>query len=130
LKKPLPEVRKMLKQFPSIGDPGADKILLFSGQAAVPAVPSNCVHVATRLGFGEEKKNYAASYKSAQAAIRAELPMERDALLRAYLLLKRHGQDTCKQARPRCGDCVVSSECFYYKRVYRSAEAETGVRSP
>jgi endonuclease III len=121
MKKSLPEARKMLKQFPTIGDPGADKILLFSNTAPIPAVPSNCLHVATRLGFGEEKKNYAATYKSAQEAIRAELPEDRDSLLRAYLLLKQHGQETCKFARPRCGECVVSSECLYYKRVYRPA---------
>ena len=121
MKKPLREIRKMLKQFPTIGDPGADKILLFSDTAPIAAVPSNCVHLAPRLGFGEEKKNYAATYKSAQEAISAELPVDRDSLLRAYLLLKRHGQETCKIARPRCGECVVSSECFYYKRVYRPA---------
>jgi endonuclease III len=121
MKKPLTEARKVLKQFPTIGDPGADKILLFSNAAPIPAVPSNCVHVATRLGFGEEKKNYAATYKSAQEAIRAELPADRDSLLRAYLLLKQHGQETCKFARPRCGECVVSSACVYYKRVYRPA---------
>jgi endonuclease III len=117
MNKPLPEVRRMLKQFPAIGDPGADKILLFSNAAPIPAVPSNCVHVATRLGFGEEKKNWAATYKSVQEAIRAELPGDRDGLLRAYLLLKQHGQETCKHARPRCAECVVSSDCVYYQTI-------------
>jgi endonuclease-3 len=45
LRKPIPEARKVLKQFPTIGDPGADKILLFTQAAPVAAVPSNCVHV-------------------------------------------------------------------------------------
>jgi len=117
MKKPLPEVRKILKQFPTIGDPGADKILLFSKTVPIAAVPSNCVHVPTRLGFGEERKNYAASYKSAQEALRAELPAERAPLLRAYLLLKRHGQETCKANRPRCEECVVSNDCAYYRRM-------------
>lgn len=117
MKKPLPEVRKILKQFPTIGDPGADKILLFSGAAAIAAVPSNCIHVPLRLGFGEEKKNYAASYKSAQEALNADLPSERAPRLRAYLLLKRHGQETCKTNRPRCGECAVSAECLYYRRM-------------
>jgi endonuclease III len=117
MKKPLPEVRKALKQFPTIGDPGADKIILFSGTAPVAAVPSNCAHVPTRLGFGEEKKNYAASYKSAQEAIRAELPAEHAPLLRAYLLLKQHGQEACKSNRPRCEECVVSADCAYYRNI-------------
>lgn len=124
MKKPLHEVRKILKQFPTIGDPGADKILLFSGTAPIAAVPSNCIHVPTRLGFGEEKKNYAASYKSAQEALKADLPAERAPRLRAYLLLKRHGQETCKSNRPRCEECVVSAECVYYQRMTAGANRD------
>ncbi len=116
LKKPLPEARKALKKFPCIGDPGADKILLFTKTAPIAAVPSNCLHVPLRLGLGEEKKNYAASYRSAQEAIRAQLPEECAALIRAYLLLKQHGQELCKNSRPRCGLCPVSSDCVYFKR--------------
>ena len=111
LKKPLPEARKVLKKFPTIGDPGADKILLFTRTAPIAAVPSNCLHVPTRLGLGEEKKNYAATYRSAQEAIQAQLPADCDALLRAYLLLKRHGQELCKRSWPLCGSCPVSADC-------------------
>ena len=117
LKKPLPEARKALKQFPTIGDPSADKILLFTKTAPIAAIPSNCVHVLPRLGFGEEKKNYAATYRSAQEAIRAQLPERADSLLRAYLLFKQHGQELCKLSRPRCEQCPVSSDCLYFKRV-------------
>lgn len=115
LRKPLPEVRKVLKKFPTIGDPGADKILLFSRTAPIAAVPSNCVQVPIRLGLGEEKKNYAATYHSAQEAIRAQLPADCDALLRAYLLLKRHGQELCKRSRPLCGSCPVSADCPWFQ---------------
>ena len=113
------EARKALKKFPTIGDPGADKILLFTKTAPVAAVPSNCVHVALRLGFGEEKKNYAASYRSAQEAIHAELPEECGALLRAYLLLKHHGQELCKRSRPLCERCPISSDCVYFQTMRR-----------
>jgi len=123
LKRPLPEAKKALKQFPTIGDPSADKILLFTKTAPVAAIPSNCVHVLPRLGFGEEKKNYAATYRSAQEAIRAQLPERAGALLRAYLLLKQHGQELCKRSRPRCEQCPVSSDCLYYKRIYYGRSA-------
>jgi len=119
LKKPLPEAKKALKRFPTIGDPGADKILLFTKTAPVAAVPSNCVYVPLRLGFGQEMKNYAASYRSAQEAIRAEMPEECGALLRAYLLLKRHGQELCKRSRPLCERCPISSDCVYFQTVRR-----------
>ena len=35
---PIAQVRKILKEFPSIADPGADRILLFAGIAPVAAV--------------------------------------------------------------------------------------------
>jgi len=117
LKKPPPEARKALKRFPCIGDPSADKILLFTKTSPIAAVPSNCVLVPLRLGLGEEKKNYAATYRSAQEAIRAQLPEECGPLIRAYLLLKQHGQELCKNSRPKCDLCPVSSDCLYYKGV-------------
>ncbi len=116
LKRPVAEAKKALRKFPTLGEAGAEKILLFTGTAAVAPVPSNCIHVPLRLGFGQENKNWAASYKSAQEAIRAELPETCPAQLRAYLLFKQHGQTLCKTARPKCGECPVTDECEYFAR--------------
>jgi len=116
LKTPVSQARKALKMFPCIGDPSADKILLFTKTAPIAAVPSNCVHVPLRLGFGEEKKNYAASYKSAQEAIREQMPQDFGALIRAYQLLKHHGQELCKSSRPRCEVCPVTGDCVYFQQ--------------
>lgn len=118
MQRPLPEARTALKKFPTIADAGAEKILLFTKTAAVAALPSNCVHVPLRLGFGRERKNWAASYREAQEAVRAELPETCHAHLRAYLLLKRHGEELCKNARPICEQCPVSDECRYYRRMW------------
>jgi endonuclease III len=117
LKRPVAEAKKALRKFPTLGEAGAEKILLFTGTAAVAAVPSNCIHVPLRLGFGRESKNWAASYKSAQEAIRAELPETCEAQLRAYLLFKQHGQTLCKSARPKCEECPVTDECLYFAKV-------------
>jgi endonuclease III len=116
LKRPVTEARKALRKFPTLGEAGAEKILLFTGTAAVAAVPSNCIHVPLRLGFGTESKNWAASYKSAQEAIRAQLPDTCPAQLRAYLLFKQHGQTLCKSARPKCEECPVTDECEYFAK--------------
>jgi endonuclease III len=113
---PLAEAKKALKKFPTIGDSGAEKILLFTKTAPAAAVPSNAVHVPLRLGFGTERKNWAASYREAQQAILAELAEEHEALLRAYLLLKRHGEELCKTSRPKCEECPITDECAYYKK--------------
>jgi endonuclease-3 len=113
---PLAQVRKMLKKFPSIGDPGADRILLFAGVAPVAAVPSNSVHVLMRIRRGREGENYGKDYREAQAAIEEEVPANIEARQRAYLLLKSHGQETCKRTNPRCKTCPVNSACAFYGR--------------
>ncbi len=111
------EAKKALKKFPTIGDSFAEKVLLFTNAAPVAAVPATCVHVLLRLGFGRESKNYAANYRAAQEAIVAEVPETHDARLRAYLLIKQHGQTLCKLSRPKCEDCPVSADCEYYKKI-------------
>ena len=116
LRKPLPEAKKLLKQFPTIGDPGAEKILLFTGTAPVPAVPAAFVHVLHRLGFGKEAKSYATGYRSAQEAIRTGTPEDCAARLRVYLLIQRHGRELCRRSRPMCRSCPLAPDCPYFAK--------------
>jgi len=111
------EARKILKQFPTIGDSGADRILLFGGICAVAAIPANGVRVPLRIAFGEEKKNYAASYRAAQEYLASEIPARLADRQRAYLLLKTHGEEICKITNPLCDTCPVSSDCAYFQRI-------------
>ena len=111
---PVPQIRKALKKFPNIADPGADRILLFSGIAPVAAVPSNCPYVLVRIQRGMERENYGVTYREAQQAIAREVAENVEARTRAYLLLKRHGQELCKRTNPRCDDCPLSSCCAYH----------------
>ncbi len=115
LKKPLAEAKKDLKRFPSIGEPGAEKILLFTRSHPVLALDSNGLRVLLRLGFGEEKKNYAASYRSAQEAAQDQLPEDYFILIRAHQLLRQHGQELCKRSRPLCDLCPVKDACRYFQ---------------
>ena len=110
---PIPKVRKILKSFPSIADPGADRVLLFGGIQPVAAVPSNCTGVLARIQKGREEKNYNASYREAQRMIDSEIPATFDARTRAYLLLKRHGQELCKRTNPKCEECPVRAACAF-----------------
>ena len=113
---PLAAVRKTLKRFPSIGDPGADRMLLFGGIAPVAAVPSNCPHVLVRVQRGRESDSYVATYREAKQAIETHVPATFDARVWAYLLLKRHGQDVCKRAKPKCAQCPISPSCAFASR--------------
>jgi endonuclease-3 len=112
---PITKVRKILKSFPSIADPGADRILLFAGIQPVAAVPSNCTGVLARVQKGREEKNYNASYREAQRMIEAEIPATFDSRIRAYLLLKRHGQELCKHTSPKCDQCTLLAVCAFVK---------------
>jgi endonuclease-3 len=109
--------KKALKEFPVIGDPGADKILLFARLVPMAAVPSACPGVPQRILFGAEDKNYGRGYRAAQEPMAAQLPEEFAARQRAYLLLKRHGQEICKRTKPKCEVCPVSGMCAYFREM-------------
>src|SRR5262245_7909464 len=113
LKLPFREARKALARFPSIGEPGAEKILLLTRSHKVLALDSNGLRVLQRLGFGEAHKSYSASYRSAQEAASAEAPSRFDFLIDAHLLLRRHGKQLCRSGRPRCELCPLAPGCGY-----------------
>jgi endonuclease III len=117
LRLPRTAAKRILKKFPSIGDPGAEKILLFCGAEAVLALESNGLRVAVRLGFGEEKKSYAATYRSALEALApATKGKARAWLVRAHQLLRTHGQALCKRSAPDCDACPLSDRCRFAAR--------------
>jgi endonuclease III len=109
--------RKVLREFPSIGEPGAEKILMFCGATGVLALESNGLRVLMRLGFGEEKKSYAATYKSAQSAVTPQLKTDAAWLARAHQLLRTHGQALCKRTSPDCDACPLTARCRWFARV-------------
>lgn len=120
LKKPLPQAKKALKRFPTIGDPGAEKILLLTHNHPVFALESNGLRVLLRVGFAEEKKSYSASYRGVQQALAGQLPADYDALIAAHQLLRQHGQELCKRTRPLCeAGCPLTADCRYYLELTR-----------
>jgi endonuclease-3 len=114
LKLPLAKAKKALKKFPGFGDPGAEKILLFSRTHPILALDSNGLRVLLRLGYGEERKSYSSTYRSAQEAVEGELKKDFTWLIAAHQLLRRHGQELCKTNGPSCPTCPVKSSCEYY----------------
>ena len=116
--------KNVLQKFPVIGEPGADKILLFSKLAAVAAVPSAFVGVPMRLWFGETGKNYAADYRVAREILSAGLDETFEARQRAYLLLKKHGQEICKRSTPKCEICPLTGPCAYFQAKAADSNAE------
>jgi endonuclease-3 len=111
LAQPPQKAKKALMKFPMIGEPGAEKILMFLGAVPVLALESNGVRVLQRIGFGQEGKNYAATYRSIREAVAGLIPDETPVLIAAHLLLKRHGQERCFRNGPVCRGCPVAKDC-------------------
>jgi endonuclease III len=122
--KGLKAAKKVLQEFSVIGEPSAEKILLFSGLVPVAAVPSAFVDVPIRLFRGEPGKNYAADYKTAREILDSGLPRTFDARQQAYLLMKKHGQEICKRTKPKCEICPLTARCAYLQAKAADANAE------
>jgi endonuclease III len=116
LKLPIGNAKKALQKFPGIGEPGAEKVLLFCQNHPVLALESNGLRVLQRLGFGEEKKSYSTTYRLVQKAAEEGIDKDYSWLIEAHLLLRRHGSELCKRSKPECGKCPLAADCEYYQR--------------
>jgi endonuclease III len=106
------KAKRALRSFPGIGEPGAEKILLFAGYQPSLAPDSNGLRVLTRLGLVREGGSYARTYAASREAA-GGFPVDPGALQEAHLLLQQHGQTLCKRSLPRCGACPLSGRCAY-----------------
>src|ERR1700686_1665579 len=124
LKLPYAQAKKALKQFPNIGDPGAEKILMFCG--ASPGLPLewNGLRVLTRVGYGRWQKNYGAAYKSVQEALKPELPRKAESIAQAHMLLRQHGKEICRDKTPQCYSCPVKELCAYPMKQLKMFQAQ------
>ena len=104
---------RALKRFPSIGQPGAEKILLLAGGVPVLALDSNGLRVLLQLGYGEGTGKYHSTYRSAQTAASKELPADPESHIKAHMLLRQHGTLNCKTDTPQGGICPVNATSSY-----------------
>ncbi len=110
---PLAKARALLKLYPTIADPGADKVLLFAGVAPRPSLESNGVRSLVRMGFVIEQKDYPRTWRLAVDTLERQLGADFDALTRAYLRLRAHGQSLCKRSTALCGACPLDETCAH-----------------
>jgi endonuclease-3 len=113
LRLPYAQAKKALKQFPNIGDPGAEKILMFCGASPGMPLEWNGLRVLTRVGYGRWQKNYGAAYRSVQEALKRELPRKAESIAEAHLLLRQHGKEICRDKSPQCYECPLKEMCAY-----------------
>ncbi|HYJ90761.1 MAG TPA: hypothetical protein VEV84_05605 [Pyrinomonadaceae bacterium] len=100
-----------LTKFPSIGEPGAEKILLFCGIGNVLPLESNGLRVLVRIGYTDETTSYTTTYKNVRNAIAEEILSDQKWLVEAHLLLRYHGQTICRRTNPLCSQCILHKIC-------------------
>jgi endonuclease III len=118
LELPFAEARRELTKYPSIGEAGADRILLLCGAYPVLGLDSNALRVLARLGYADESSQWTKTYRQAKLAAEAELAQTGAARQSAYLLLRHHGQTLCRRSAPMCNECPLRADC------------PTGIRAP
>jgi len=110
---PSAKARALLRRFPGVGDPGADKIMLFCGLEARPALDSNGLRVLVRLGYAPAETDYPRTYRSAVEMLRAQGRPDRDWLVMAFQVLRAHGQALCKRAGAQRQACPLGAVCTH-----------------
>ena len=105
------DARKALEQFPMIGEPAADHILVLMHKSMRVPLDSNALRVLGRTGLIEETTDYRATYRAAQQRLASEASDDAEQRLHAGALLRQHGLTLCKRRAPRCGNCPVAAVC-------------------
>lgn len=125
---PVSEAKRALRKFPGIGEPGAEKILLFAVGRPFLAPESNGLRVLVRLGFVTEQKTYAKTYAAARPMVEA-LGSDVETLQSAHLLLRLHGRTVCRNRAPSCDECPLSAECAYARAGRRDSRGGSPIRA-
>jgi endonuclease III len=113
LQLPYTQAKRAIQQFPTIGQPGAEKILMLCGMSSGLPLESNGLRVLQRVGYGHAQKNYGATYRSVQDALAGQIPQDAAVLTRAHLLLRYHGKTVCRNNRPLCKECPLAGGCAF-----------------
>ncbi len=108
---PLHAARRALKGLPQMGEGGAYRMLLFSGDHPILPVDARLARTATRLGYGEAHKEFTKTARSVREALALEIGGSLEAFRRTYLYLSHHGAATCTERDPHCGVCPLLGEC-------------------
>lgn len=109
---PIDGAKRALRAFPSIGEPGAEKVLLFCGKYPFLAPDSNGLRVLVRLGLAVQEKSYAKTYAAGRLAAET-LPARLTLFQEAHLLLQHHGQTLCRRHGPLCDACPLATGCAH-----------------
>jgi endonuclease-3 len=112
LRLPIPTAVKRLRTFPSIGKPGAERVLLFANRPVGLAPESNGIRVLDRVGLIPHDQRYNRMYEGSRGiTVGARTSAKR--FQEAHLLLQTHGRSLCRRKAPRCSACPLKERCVF-----------------
>ncbi|SRR5216684_2609577 len=110
---PIRTARRALRAFPHLGEAGARRMLLFTGNHGVVPVDARVGRVAERLSGEARLADSKRRDRLVQQAIRRELNGDVESVRRTFLYLAHHGSVTCTERDPHCGVCPLVAQCSY-----------------
>lgn len=115
---PLEEAMAWLNRFEGVGPKTTACVLLFSCEKPILPVDVHVGRVSQRLGLIGKKVTNEAAHNLLQAL----LPNNARTIYDFHKALLRHGQRICVFERPRCGKCMLTDICDYYKTAVAPAK--------
>ncbi len=113
---PAEEGLRWLMRLPGVGLKTASLVLLFCFGKPVMPVDTHVHRVSQRIGLIGPKVDAT----GAHAQLQALLPPDPHMLFNFHVAMLRHGQRVCVWGEPRCGQCVLTDLCQWF-REHRSA---------
>jgi endonuclease III len=102
--------RKLLRKFPGIGEPSAERILLVAGGWPGLGLESAGLRVLQRLGWGRAQQDWNKAWKETNAVLASQLGKDAARHFALHSLLRHLGQELCR-TEPRCASCPLREPC-------------------
>jgi len=116
----VPETMEELLTIPGVGRKTANIVLYHAhGRNEGIAVDTHVRRLAQRIGFSDTD-NVVVIEKDLMALYPAETWGDLTDVLIA------HGRETCDARRPKCGECVISAYCRYYRELDKNQTRTAG----
>jgi endonuclease-3 len=103
--------RKLLRKFPGIGEPSAERILLRAAGVPGLGLESNGLRVLQRLGYGGGETDYTKGWRAVSQQVAPQLGKDARRLWLLHSLLRHLGQELCRAAEPQCEGCPLLELC-------------------
>ncbi|KXB47817.1 hypothetical protein HMPREF3188_00410 [Tissierellia bacterium KA00581] len=97
-----------LTKLPGVGRKTANVVMSCAFKIPALAVDTHVFRVTNRIGIVNEDNVL-------KTELSLKKTLEKSIWSKAHHLFIFHGRKLCKARKPKCNDCIINSECLYYK---------------